>query len=100
MSTLFTLNQSWQTAPWLYEKLAYAMPGDTLLLMEEAVLSLQSPVSLGSFLAKCQAQRISVLALKPDVMIRGVDNQYPDISEIDFSNFVDLVASHNKQVAW
>lgn len=99
-STLFTLQQSWHKAPWMYERLAFASKGDTLLLVGDAVLALQSPLSLASMLAKCAAAQIAVCALEPDLVARGISNQYPEVELIDYGQFVSLVERYEKQLAW
>ena len=100
MATLFTLKDSWYQSPWLHERLAYATNGDAILLIEDAVLALNSNVSLASFLAKCSAQNISVYALQPDVQARGIENQYAEVAEVSHQGFVELVVQYQKQVAW
>jgi sulfur relay protein TusB/DsrH len=84
----------------LYEQLAFASKGDAILLLEDGVLSLQSPLALASFIAKCKASGIEVFALEDDCRLRGVSNQYPQISLLNYSGFVALVVEHDKQVAW
>ena len=100
MSTLFTINQSWISKPALYEQLAYASSGDAIVLLEDAVLSLQSSLSLASFLAKCQAKNIAVYAVKEDVEMRGLGNKYETIELIQYTDLVELVEQFDKQVAW
>lgn len=100
MSTLFVINRSWQDSVWLFEQLAFAQSGDAILLSEDAVLALQSPINLGSFAAKCDAMKIAVYALEDDCLLRGIDSQYDSIKMIDYSGYVTLVVQHTKQVAW
>jgi len=100
LSTLFTVSSSWHQSTALLEQLAFAQKGDAILLIEDAVLALQSPINLSSFLAKCHCASIEVAALEDDVRLRGVENQYSEISLLDYSGFVELVVSHDKQVAW
>lgn len=100
MSTLFTVTESLFNRPSLYEQLAFASNGDAVLLIQDAVLALQSPIALASFLAKCEFQGISVFALTEDCELRGIDSQYQAVSLIDYSGFVSLVMDHEKQVAW
>lgn len=100
MSTLFTISESWYAKPALYEQLAFASQGDALLLLQDGVLAMQSPVSLASFLAKCDRVGIAVFALAEDVKIRGIDNQYPSINLVDYDGFVELAVTHAKNVAW
>jgi len=100
LSTLFVINRSWHDSVWLFEQLAFALSGDSILLIEDAVLALQSPVNLGSFSAKCVAMKIAVYALEDDCLLRGIDTQYDSIQMIDYSGYVTLVVQHAKQVAW
>ena len=48
MSTLFTVNKSWHNSVWLFEQLLFSSRGDVIVLIEDAVLALQSPITLGS----------------------------------------------------
>lgn len=80
--------------------MAFASEGDSILLIEDAVLALHSPITLGSFLAKCSSMRITVYALEDDVQLRGITNKYPSITMVNYSVYVDLIMSNDKQVAW
>ena len=100
MNTLFTLSNSWHNSHWLYEKLAFASDGDAILLLEDAVLAAHSPLTLASFIAKCQAANVSIYLLGNDLELRGIDNKYPDITLVDYLGFVDLLTKYDKQVAW
>jgi tRNA 2-thiouridine synthesizing protein B len=100
LSTLFVLNRSWHESVWLFEQIAFAQHGDAILLTEDAVLGIQSPINLGSFSAKCAALKVSVYALQDDCQLRGIDKQYQSISMIDYAGYVSLVVQHDKQVAW
>jgi len=99
-TSVFTLCCSWHESSWLYESLAFAAEGDAILLMQDAVLALHSLITLGSFAGKCEAAGIKLYALQEDCLLRGIKNQYATIQTIDYAGFVDLVASHDKQVAW
>ena len=100
MSTLFTINKSWHSHAWLFETLLFASCGDTIVLLEDAVLALQSPTSLGSFMAKCSAMKVVVVAQAEDCALRGISNQYDSISLVSYAQLVELVVTHDKQVAW
>ncbi|MFT5571888.1 MAG: sulfur relay protein TusB/DsrH [Cryomorphaceae bacterium] len=100
MTSLHTISRSWHNATWLYEQLAFAAEGDAILLLQDGVLAIQSPISLGSFLAKCEAFGVQVYALKEDCTLRGVENQYAQLQAVDYDGFVSLVEVHDKQVAW
>ncbi len=100
MSTLFTINSSWYERAWLYEQLGFASAGDSILLIEDGVLALQSSVALASFMAKCKAAQIKVYVLFDDLEQRGIDSKYPSIETVDYKGLVNLVVEHTKQVAW
>ena len=99
-TTLHTLSRSWHESAWLFEQLAFAREGDTILLMQDAVLAAQSPITLASFIAKCQSQGVSVALLEEDRQARGVENRYAGIEHVDYTGFVELCVQHDKQVAW
>ena len=100
MSSLFTVNKSWHNHVWLFEQLLFASSGDAIVLMEDAVLALQSPITLGSFCAKCAAANITVYAQSEDCGLRGVENRYDKVTLISYAELVALVVVHDKQVAW
>jgi len=100
LSSLFVINRSWHDQIWVFEQMAFASKGDSILLIEDAVLALQSPITLGSFFAKCAAMNINVHALKSDCELRGIDNKTTSVLMIDYSAYVDLVCKHDMQVAW
>jgi len=80
--------------------MAFAAKGDAVLLIEDAVLSLHSPISLASFLAKCEMLGIDVYVLADDCAMRGIANKHRRVVLVDYAGFVELVIQHSKQVAW
>jgi len=100
LSTLFTFSKSWHDATFLFEQLGFASQGDSILLLQDAVLASHSPITLASFLAKCEAGDVAVYALRDDILLRGVNNKYPQLKSVDYAGFVALVSQHDKQVAW
>lgn len=100
MSTVFTISKSWHDSTWLFEQLAFAQRGDAILLIEDAVLALQSPTTLSSFLAKCKHIDVMVFGLLDDVRLRGIDTQCEGVELINYADFVDLVCAHDRQVSW
>ena len=100
MSTLFTLSKAWHDSVWLFEQLAFASEGDAIILMQDAVLAAHSEISLASFIAKCEALNIKVFTLLEDCQMRGIENKYTQLELLTYSDFVDLVCLHDKQVAW
>jgi len=100
LTTLFTIGQSWFNRPGLYEQLLFASQGDAIVLLQDAVLALQSPIALASFLGKCHASGIAVYALAEDCQLRGIENAYPEVVDLNYQGLVELVIKYEKQVAW
>lgn len=98
--TLFTINSSWHDNVAVFEQLAFASPGDTILLTQDAVLALHSQVTLASFLAKCESIGVTVAALAEDCKLRGIKSHSPLVKIVDYSDFVNLVCKHDRQVSW
>jgi tRNA 2-thiouridine synthesizing protein B len=98
--TLFTLIQSWHDSVAVYEQLAFASAGDTILLTQDAVLALQSQITLATFLAKCESLGVMVAALSEDCHLRGIKPHCSLVKMIDYAGFVELVCKHDKQVSW
>ncbi len=94
------LIQSWHNSVAVYEQLAFASPGDTILLTQDAVLALQSQITLASFLAKCESLGVMVAALSEDCHLRGIKPHSALVTMIDYAGFVELVCKHDKQVSW
>ena len=94
------INGSWHDRVAVYEQMAFASPGDTILLAQEAVLALQSKITLASFIAKCEHLGVSVVALAEDCQLRGIKPHSRLIRMIDYAGFVALVCKHDKQVSW
>jgi sulfur relay protein TusB/DsrH len=78
----------------------FACRGDAIVLNEDAVLALHSPITLASFLAKCNALDVKVYAQSEDCQLRGIQSQYADIELISYDDLVGLVVGNDKQVAW
>lgn len=97
---LITLTESWHRSPWLYERLAYASPGDAILLMQDAVFALQSPILLSSFIAKCTAQEVSIYCLNVDCEMRGIEASQHPVQRINDQEWLELVLRYDKQVAF
>lgn len=100
MSTLHTIKHSWHDQTWLYEQLAFASAGDSILLLEDGVLCIDGGVTLASFVAKCKANEIDVFALQEDALARGTAEPIDGINLVDVSGFVTLVGKHDKHIAW
>ncbi|WP_100640595.1 sulfurtransferase complex subunit TusB [Marinobacter salexigens] len=74
------------------ECLSALMPGDTLLLIENAVLAV---ASLNEYRAG-----IPVFALAPDVIARGLGECSENTTLVDFAAMVDLTAQAQQIISW
>ena len=96
MPTLFILSHAPHRDPLDPRTLSFARPGDSVLLIEDAVYAASPlPTPLTSLLAEAQAKGVSVLALQADVEARGVKTSLP---VVDYGGFVDLIAAHERSV--
>ena len=89
--TLHILNKS-PEHPRSVACMAALRPGDALLLTENAVLALalqSEPVS-----------SVSVYALAPDVVARGMGQSPSEASLVDFPAMVDLTARAKNIISW
>lgn len=84
----------------MFEQLCFATSGDAILLIEDAVLAAHSPITLASFLAKCESRGVTVYVLQEDMQVRGVHNQYKQLKPVPYTGFVELTEKHERHVAW
>lgn len=99
-STLFTFAKSWHQSPSLYEQLGFASAGDAIILIQDAVLALQSPITLASFVAKCELKKVALFCLAEDCALRGIEVVDDGVQLVSYAGYVDLVTKYEKQIAW
>ncbi|QHM73554.1 sulfurtransferase complex subunit TusB [Mixta intestinalis] len=73
-------------------------PGDDLLLMQDGVLAgLQG----SNMLAPLLNSPARIWALRDDLLARGLTAQLsPEITAIDYNDFVTLTLNHKQQMPW
>jgi len=97
MSILHTVNTSPFQTQALQQCLTLLNEGDSLLLIEDAVIAAQAAHPLLAELTELSGQgRLQVLAA--DLEARGINNTIG--KKCSYSDFVELAATHTSQLAW
>ena len=92
---LHIVNRSPFTHTALQQCLRALGDGDSIILIEDAVLLLSSPASTSTL---PPSDRLYVL--QPDCEARGVALNTEVATPADYSRFVELVAQHSQTVSW
>ena len=100
LSSVITFRRSLHDQVWLHEALGFASAKDVIVLTEDAVQDVMSPINLASFLAKCEGLGVTVMALDEDMRERGVTRNPLNIPVVDRTHLVQLFQSSAKHVAW
>ena len=80
--------------------LRLALPGQALLLTEDAIYAATTAAAATSGIGAAKGQ-LEIFALQPDVEARGMAGKLADgIKTVDYGGFVDLVAEHNTNQSW
>lgn len=80
--------------------LRFALPGQALLLTEDAVYAATANAAAASGIAAA-LQRLAVYALQPDLQARGMAGKLAaGVTAVDYAGFVDLVAEHPTNQSW
>lgn len=80
--------------------LRFALPGQALLLTEDAVYAATANAAESSGVAAA-LQRLKVYALQPDLQARGMAGKLAaGVTAVDYAGFVDLVAEHPTNQSW
>ncbi|MEJ1993525.1 MAG: sulfurtransferase complex subunit TusB [Maritimibacter sp.] len=101
MSTLHTVNKSPFATQALISCLNHAKPGDAVLMIEDGVYGGLSGTGLSDIVAEF-GKAVTLYVLSPDLAARGItaERLSDGIAEVDYTGFVDLVATHNRSQAW
>ncbi|CUW41307.1 methylsulfur transfer protein DsrH/TusB [Magnetospirillum sp. XM-1] len=101
MSILHTVNKSPFERSCLDSCLGHAQPGDSVLLMEDAVIAALSGTAFEGKMADA-AKTMKLHVLGPDLAARGLDpaKVVKDITVVDYAGFVDLAAGTKATNAW
>lgn len=102
MSTLHTVNKSPYERGSLDSCLAHALPGDAVLLIEDAVVGARAGTTKVAQALKAAMPGCTIHVLGPDLAARGIpaDAVVEGVSVVDYGGFVDLAATHDKSQAW
>ncbi len=101
MAVLHLVNRSPGTSPGLDRCLERAGQGDAVLLLEGGVYAVLRD-SAFSFELKEAMQRVSVHALAPDLLARGIGSEeiLEGVVLVDYEGFVRLSLAHTPIVSW
>ncbi len=102
MSTLHTVNKSPFERGSLASALAHALPGDAVLLIEDAVVGARASATKTAEMLKAAMPGCTLHVLGPDLAARGIPltDVVDGMTVVDYPGFVDLVAGHDKTQAW
>lgn len=102
MSTLHTVNKSPFERGSLASALAHALPGDAVLLIEDAVVGARAGGGTVAGLVAGAMPACALYALGPDLAARGIaETQVVEgVKIVDYAGFVDLAAAHDKTQSW
>ncbi|MDE2455365.1 MAG: sulfurtransferase complex subunit TusB [Burkholderiales bacterium] len=97
---LHIVNKSQAQTRSLESCLRLAQPGQSLLLIEDAVYAATAAGAAASGIAAALA-RLKVYALQPDLEARGMAGKLVEgVAAVDYGGFVDLVADHKNSQSW
>lgn len=101
MSMLHTVNKSPYDKGTLTSCLHHVKAGDSILLIEDAVVAALSGGSAATNVRDAMTD-CAVYVLSPDYQARGLpDNRMIDgIKAVDYTGFVDLVTENDKVQSW
>lgn len=102
MSTLHTVNKSPFERGGLASALAHALPGDAVLLVEDAVVGARKGETEPAKVLAAALPGMTIAVLGPDLAARGIppDAIVEGVAVVDYGGFVDLAATHDKVQAW
>lgn len=103
MAMLHIVNKSPFERNALESCLAHTLAGDTVLLIEDAVIAAVTGTCLAPELQIAMKDRsVAIYALAPDLAARGVSTQriLDGIQIVDYAGFVDLTVAHAKTQSW
>jgi tRNA 2-thiouridine synthesizing protein B len=97
---LHIVNKSHEQSRTLHSCLRFALPGQALLLAEDAVYAATAAGSATSGIAQA-AQRLKIFVLRPDLEARGMSAKLIEgVTAVDYAGFVDLVAEYPTSQTW
>jgi tRNA 2-thiouridine synthesizing protein B len=101
VATLHTVNKSPFERTTLVSCLAHALPGDTVLMMEDGVIGARKGSSAAAAVSGAM-KTCKICVLGPDLAARGMkaDHVIDGIQVVDYAGFVDLVTGTDRTQSW
>jgi tRNA 2-thiouridine synthesizing protein B len=101
MSILHTVNKSPFERSNLNSCLSHVTAGDSVLLMEDAVVAAMTGTAYADRIADA-AKQVKLCVLGADLRARGLDpaKVVDGVAVVDYAGFVDLAAANNAVQAW
>ena len=101
MSTLHTVNKSPFGNGSLLSCLKHCKPGDGVVFIEDGVYGALAGSGLAATV-RDSAGEVSIYVLDGDAKARGLEagKLIGDVTPIGYDGFVDLVAAHDRTLAW
>ncbi|MDX2289460.1 MAG: sulfurtransferase complex subunit TusB [Hyphomicrobiaceae bacterium] len=101
MTTLHLVNKSPFERTALESCLGHALPGDAVLLFEDAVYGAAKGTAVGDRIAGLR-ETVKIYVLGPDVSARGLSSGrlVEGVEVVDYPGFVDLVTTHGRSHSW
>lgn len=101
MSTLHTVNKSPFDRPSLSSALGHCLPGDAVILIEDAVVGARKGTGFATLIEQSLGQ-CKIYAMGPDLDARGLkaEDLVAGIETVDYGGFVDLAAAHARTQSW
>lgn len=97
---LHTVNKAPFDCKTLETCLRFALPGSTILLIEDGVYAAARDTAVSKQVRDALG-RVAICALRPDVEARGMQERVMDgVRLVDYEGFVDLVAGHDTVQSW
>ena len=97
---LHIVNKSHDQSRCLHSCLRFAVPGQALLLAEDAVYAATEARAGTSGIAEA-ALRLKIFVLRPDLEARGMAAKLAEgVTAVDYAGFVDLVAEYPTSQTW
>lgn len=90
---LHVINHSPFRSESLQSSLRFLLPGDVILLIEDAVYGALENTKFTENMKKA-LENNEVCVLEPDLQARGVSNVIGEIRKVDYEGFVELVEQH------
>lgn len=98
---LHIVNKSPYESNALHSCLRMVRPGQSVVLIEDAIYAATTGNSAQALIAAAQSKQVKFYALRPDMDARGVAARALDkVTLVDYGGFVDLVAEHKTSNSW